>query len=123
MAGNILGGRSWYSYTADSGQVFSIQMDDSIAASVGAVLDDTNPSPPKRLEPRVVHCEAVVTGGIIKRKSVVVPLISAAVYATDTTATITIDGLAFQTTGRTGEKLTFPVNRGAVDPGDVDVVA
>lgn len=123
MAGNILGGRSWYAYTGDSGESYSIQMDDSLAEAVGAVLNDSNPAPPKRLEPRVVHCETVVTGGLLKRKSVIVPTPDGAEYATDTTTTITIDGLAFQTTGRTGERLTFPVNRGAVDPGDADVIA
>lgn len=123
MAGNVLGGRSWYAYTGDSGASYSIQMDDSLAAAVGAVLNDSNPAPPRRLEPRVVYCEAQVSNGDVKRKALIIPTPDGAEYATDTTTTITIDGLVFQTTGRTGERLTFPVNRGDVDPTDVDVIA
>lgn len=121
MAGNVLGGRSYYGYTSDSGDNYSILMDDSLAAAVGAVLNTLNPSPPRRFRPRGVYCEALTAGGL-KRKFIVIPTPAAAEYATNTTTQVEIDGLNFQTTGRKGERLSFPINSGDPDPGDADAI-
>lgn len=119
MAGNILGGRSYYQYQADDGSNYSLLLDDSNAAATGMVEDDSFPAPPRRFKPRVVFVERNL-GARIARKELVVPTSANAAYATNTTSNITIDTLAYTTTGRRGEKLSFPRNADPVDPGDID---
>lgn len=121
MAGNILGGRSYYAYTSDSGDLYSTVMDDSLAEAVGAVKSTLNPALPRRFKPRGVYCEVKTAVGV-KRKFIIVPTPDGAEYATNTTTQVEIDGLTYQTTGRRGEKMSFPVNRDDDDPGDVDVI-
>ena len=119
MAGNILGRRSYYAYTADDGTVYSLLLDDSLAAAVGATQNDANPSPPRRFKPRVLYAERIVNGDK-KRKELVVPVTTFAGYASNTTSVVTVDGVDFDTTGRRGESLSFPRNADAADPGDDD---
>ena len=119
MAGNILGRRSYYLYTSDTGDEFSILTDDSLAEAVGLVLNADNPAPPRRFQPRVLHVEFNSDAGL-KRKSLVIGDASQANYSSNTTSTVTIDGDNYQTTGRRGETLSFPRNADPVDPGDID---
>jgi len=119
MAGNILGGRSYYLYTDDSGATYSILQDDTLAAAAGAVLNDANPAPPRRFEPRGIFVEATV-GTRVKRKFLTAPLNTAALYNSNVTQNFTIDGVVFASTGRKGETLSFARNSDAADPGDED---
>ena len=119
MAGNILGARSYYGYIADSSTIYSIQMDDTLAVGVGATLDDSSPNLPRRFEPRVVFCEAIV-GGRTKRKQLVVTDPESVIWTSETTQNIDLDGVTFATTGKRGEKVSFSRNADSPDPGDED---
>ena len=121
MAGNIMGGRSYYGYTADSGVSYSILMDDSLAVATGCVLNDTFPAPPRRFKPRGVFVEKIV-GSRVKRKFLICPLASSDLYKLGVTQQFTIDTVVFDSTGRRGETLSFARNSDASDPGDEDGV-
>ncbi len=119
MAGNILGGRSYYLYTDDSGTDYSILQDDTLANATGGSLNDQNPAPPRRFEARGVYVEANI-GGRIKRKFLICPLVTSAFYNSNTTQVFNIDGVDYSSTGRRGEKLSFARNGDAQDVGDED---
>ena len=117
QSGNTLGPRSYYRYTADTGDVYKYLTDDTIALAVGAVLDDQAPDLPKRFRPRYVLAQAL-DSGTLYRKKIVCPTIGTPAYDTDQSTDITIDGLVFSTTGRVGEKQSFGNNPGPqVVPG------
>lgn len=119
MAGNILGGRSYYGYTDDNGTTYSILQDDTLANAVGAALDDTNPAPPRRFEARGVYVETIV-GTRTKRKFLICPLVTSAFYNSNTTQVFSIDGVDYSSTGRRGERLSFARNGDPQDVGDED---
>lgn len=119
MAGNILGRRSYYAYTSDTGNVYSVLTDDSLAAAVGLTADASNPAPPRRFQPRVLFVEFVSNAGL-KRKSLIIGDTAQANYASNVTSNVTIDGVVYQSTGRKGESISFPRNADAPDPGDDD---
>lgn len=108
MAGQTLGTRSFYAYTSDSGTVYSLLLDDTLAAIGGLTADDSNPSPPRRFRPRCVFVEGVVSGGIARKR--IVCSQTAALYDSETSGSVTIDGVSFSSTGRRGESLSFPRN-------------
>lgn len=120
MAGNILGGRSYYQYEADDGTNYSLLIDDSNAASMSMVADDSFPAPPRRFKPRVVFAE-VQLANRVARKQLIAPTGASAAYASNTTTAVTVDTVVYNTTGRRGETLSFPRNSDPVDPGDDDV--
>lgn len=109
MPANSLGARSYYGYTADSGDTYSYLTDDDLATSVGATLEDGNEPFPRRFKPRGVYVQATVAGKVL-RKFVICPDSTAAPYSQNTSATVTIDGTAFKTTGRRGESMSFANN-------------
>lgn len=119
MAGNILGRRSYYRYTSDTGTNYSILTDDTLAAAVGLVADASNPAPPRRFEPRVLFVEFNSNAGV-KRKELVIGDTTQANYSSNVSTDVVIDGVTFSSTGRKGEKLSFPRNSDAPDPGDDD---
>lgn len=119
MAGNILGGRSYYQYEGEDGTNYSLLVDDSNAAAMGMVADDSFPAPPRRFKPRVVFAE-VQLANRVARKQLIAPTGATAAYASNTTTVVTVDGVAYNTTGRRGETLSFPRNSDALDPGDDD---
>ena len=119
MAGNILGGRSYYAYTDDAGNMYSILQDDTLANAVGAVMDDSNPGPPRRFRPRGVHVETTA-GGRLKRKFLICPDVASGFYNSITTQAYDLNGLSFDSTGRRGESITFARNADAQDVTDID---
>lgn len=119
MAGNILGGRSYYGYTDDAGTEYSVLQDDTLAIAMGSTLNDSNPAPPRRFKPRGVYVEAQV-GNTVKRKFLIAPTVSTGFYASSTTTDFDIDGVTYSSTGRKGETLSFARNTGTQDPGDDD---
>lgn len=101
--GNSLGPRIWVKYIADSGANYAIQMDASIAASVEADFPASGtPNLPRRFKPRRLHLKSA--SGL--HKSVVVPSSSFDAYLSG--GNVTIDGVVFTATGRSGESHTFP---------------
>lgn len=119
MAGNILGGRSYYQYTDDAGNNYSLLQDDTLANAMGSVPNDSFQNPPRRFEARGVFVEANVNGRI-KRKFLIAPTVATGFYAANTTTTFNIDGVDYNSTGRKGEKVTFARNADAQDVGDDD---
>lgn len=106
MAGNTLGPRSVYKYTADSGTEYKYLTDDSLAQAAGAELNDSLPDLPPNFRPRIVHCQSA--DGI--RKQLIIPDIENDIYSSDVPQNVTIDGKVFRTSGRRGERVTFRVN-------------
>lgn len=106
MAGNLLGARRYYAYTSDSGVAYKYLTDLDLGTAIGATLNDTNPDFPRRFSPRVLYCKD--ENG--NRKKVIVPTVGNSAYAADASTTLTIDGVAFETTGRVGERLSFGSN-------------
>lgn len=103
--GQELGTRSYYGYTNDAGTVYSLLLDDTLAAAAGLAANDAGVSPPRRWKPRVVFVQSAAGN----RKELVVNA-GSALFNTDTSASVTIDGTVFNSTGRRGEKLSFPNN-------------
>lgn len=111
--GQFTGSRSKYVYTMDGGQDVILTLDDTLAA-LSTTLTAFNPASPgtavpapRRFKPRVVFWEGTAAGFEGKRKAIVVGDTSDTIYATQTGAALTVDGVAGRTTGRRGEKLTF----------------
>lgn len=107
MAGNRLGPRARVDYTSDTGEVYSLTTDASLAAASGLPLSTpgSGQAPPRRFKPRGVYCQATDAGVTARR---FVPCdADAAFYATDSTSNVTIDSEVFITTGRRGETLSF----------------
>lgn len=106
MPGNLLGQRGWYLYTADNGNQYSYQTDRDLAAAVGATLNASNQTLPRGLRPRGVYCQDADGN----RKFVICPSTTTAAYEADGSTTLTIDGTAFTTTGKRGERVRVPNN-------------
>lgn len=119
LSGNRLGPRERYIYESDEvGTVYILETDQDLAvaglgtgAGAPVVYDPANPPtgvticpPPRRFTPRTVFAEDPTSGA---RKNLIAFTPSAELYATSARSSVTIDGLAFTTTGRKGEKLTF----------------
>lgn len=112
MAGNTLGERRYYRYVDDGGDEFKYLTDEDLGAAMNATLNDTLPDLPRRFKPRYVLAEAVIDGQDVKKK-IISPTVDNTAYAANARTTITIDGTAFRTTGRVGEKRTFGANPAA----------
>ena len=119
LDGNRLGPKSKYIYNTDVTNVaYILTRDEDLAvAGVGSgttapvEFDPANPPsgvtltpPPKRFEPRGVYVEDPLSGA---RKFLVCFSADASLYAATSATSITIDSLAFTSTGRKGESLTF----------------
>ncbi len=108
-SGNTLGVRRYYKYVTDGGTEYKYQTDATLADAVGAELNDTLPNLPKRSTPRKLHIEATTAGDKV-RKSLVIPDPDFAGYKAEASTVVTIDGVNFGTTGRTGEQFSFGRN-------------
>lgn len=106
MAGNLLGERRYYAYTSDTGANYKYQTDEDLGAAIGATLNDTHPDMPKKFKPRGVY----VQNSDRKRKFIICPTLTNSIYAADASTQVTVDGTAFKTTGRIGEKRSFGAN-------------
>lgn len=108
--GQYTGERSTYEYTSDKDEKFFMVLDDTLGgiSQLNMPLaggDSTAGNPPKRFKPRVVFWQGVLDGREV-RKTLVCNRTSPA-YANRSIA-ITIDGVQGKTTGRRGERFTFP---------------
>lgn len=106
MAGNLLGVRRYYAYTSDTGEDYKYQTDEDLGTAIGATLNDTNPDFPKRFKPRGVYCKDADGNS----KFIICPTTTNSTYAADASTTLTIDTVAFKTTGRRGEARSFGSN-------------
>lgn len=111
--GQYSGARQSYVYETDSGEAYILLLDKTLGdlADTGLVPATADAAAgatpaPKRFKPRVVFWQGTL-GGRTVRKQVVCGTVTAALYASDVSQALTIDGAAGSTTGRRGEKLTF----------------
>lgn len=107
--GQFLGTRSAYVYTTDSEDLYIIQVDDTMASLAGTELEaytgQSGAKPiVKRFKTRFVYWEAKDRS---KRKRIICGKPDAALYAQETSSTVTVDGVEGFTTGRVGEKMTY----------------
>lgn len=106
MPGNRLGARATFSYTSDTGTVYRLETDENLGLAGGLEVADsgTGSQPPTRFEPRGLWCKSDAAP-VVRR---FVPCdVDFPAYASGVPTSITIDGEAFTTTGRVGEKLSF----------------
>ena len=107
MAGNTLGPRSYFVYPSDSGVNYNILTDDDNGLAGGLVKATAgNPRKPTGMKLRGVYVEGTVGGNLVRKFIACSP--TAAIYNTDISTAVTIDGTNFLTTGRKGEQLSFP---------------
>lgn len=106
MTGNRLGPKSDYAYIDDTGATFTITVDDNLATAAGlAGAVSGSARIPSRFKPRGVYVESVAAPVI--RKFVICGAVTAALYKSNGSQTVAIDGEDFTTTGRKGEQASF----------------
>lgn len=113
--GQFLGNRDSYVYTSETGALYVITTDETLGDLAGVGLDPYDPlnpgtavAPPKRFQPRGVYWQGTAVGFTTKRKFLVCGAGDATLYASSVRQAVTIDGVAGITTGRRGERLSFP---------------
>lgn len=110
--GQFLGKKGSYRYTADSGSVYVLRRDQTLATVNGADLppavvgDEGLSATPQGLKHRGVFWQAELNGRIV-RKFIICGSILSALYEKDTSSDLTIDGVPGYTTGKRGEQLSF----------------
>lgn len=107
--GQFSGARAGYEYINDEGTTYLLTLDETLGGIAGAGLSaatsaSTAGGAPSRFTPRVVFWQGTLSGRTV-RKSIVCNA-DGALY-TDTSQSLTVDGVAGVTTGRRGEKITF----------------
>jgi hypothetical protein len=118
MPVNIIGPKKKYKYTMDDGTVIKLRLDqtygDLAACGLTPVTTADNAiNKPSNFKPRVVFWQATAVPesdnepavGSVRRMLVCAPDSSA--YTSVDNFSITIDGVAGQTTGRRGETISF----------------
>lgn len=111
MAANEIGPRGKYKYIMDDGTVIKLRLDSTLGdiASCGLTpitTADNAGNKPTNFKPRVVFWTHTKADGSKMSKQLVCASDSAAFKSKDNFS-ITIDGLAGQTTGRRGEQISF----------------
>lgn len=119
LNGNRMGARQKYLYQSDDDDIYYILTTDTdlAIAGFGDVADapevyDPQVPPvtgtvcpaPRRFKPRRVHLKDPVSGAV---KHVIAFYPTATAYSRSVGEQVTIDGLAFTSTGRSGECLTY----------------
>lgn len=114
--GQFSGSKSRYVYETETvDEKFILTLDDSLVTP-GQALQPFDPAvpptgnvcpAPKRFKPRIVYWQATGAGFEGKRKQLVCGTNVATLYATQTPAALTIDGVEGITTGRRGEVQSF----------------
>lgn len=109
--GQYLGTRTTYNYQMENGDEIQLVLDTTIGSIasndlVPATTGDGSTPKPLRFEPRGVYWEGELDGA--KKRKFVPCNPTAPLYLSNTSTTLTIDGVAGRTTGRRGEKLSFP---------------
>lgn len=109
--GQFSGARKTYEYTNDLGAKYLLVMDETLATIGNNGLEEakvgTTAQPaPKRFSPRVVFWQGTLNNKPVT-KELVCGTTDAALYASNVSQALTIDGVSGVTTGRKGEKLSF----------------
>lgn len=110
--GQFLGKKGSYRYTADSGSVYVIRRDQTLATVNGVDLppavagDEGLSATPKGLKYRGVYWQGVL-GDRLVRKFIICGSILSPLYEKDTSSDLIIDNVPGYTTGKRGEQLSF----------------
>jgi hypothetical protein len=105
--GHTLGPKESVQYVADNGSTYLLKTSpDLVISNSGAVIGTVGGVAPKGFKPRAVFAQATI-GGKIVRKRLICFTTASTLYATSTPQVVTIDGEAFTTTGRLGERQRF----------------
>ncbi len=107
--GNRLGPRATFTYTTDSLEEVSYVQDRSVGLAVGNVLA-TNPGRPTSVRSRYLKARYVLVEQVSDptiRKRIVIGEADNTLFAADSSQTVTINSVVFQTTGRVGEAVSF----------------
>lgn len=123
--GQFTGARENYIYENDAAEEYIITTDATLGGLentglvVATAANATGASPaPKRFTPRKVYWQGELDGRVV-RKAITCGTAEAALYASDISQALTIDGIAGFTTGRVGERITF-LRLSAGDDGGTD---
>lgn len=113
--GNRLGPRGVFVYVTDGGTSFNIQLDLSVAEAVGNIQSTTNlptlrASGRKPIQPRYILLTLVSDPTITKRA--IICDVSLPLYDRDSGGTVTINSVAWNVTGRVGEKASYLIPTG-----------
>lgn len=110
--GQFLGKKGSYIYTADSGALYVLQRDQTLATVTGADLppatvnSDNLTATPRGLKYRGVFWQAELNGRIV-RKFIICGSVLSPLYEKDVSSPLTIDGVEGSTTGKKGEAVSF----------------
>lgn len=112
MALNQIGPKGKYKYTMDDGTVIKLRLDQTYGAIAECGLTaittgDNALNKPSNFKPRVVYWQAndLQDGKPVRREFVCA--IDSPAYTSVDNFSITVDGVAGQTTGRRGETISF----------------
>lgn len=117
------GTKAWHVYTDDKDNLWSVYMDTTLAALGGLPLATAGSVPaekPRRLKMRRTYYKAADSTskyrGFIPTGSTALTPTEGHVGWNNVSSAITVNGVACVTTGRTGEKNTFPIGTGSASP-------
>lgn len=121
--GQFSGTRGTYIYLADNGTTkYTLTLDDTLASLAGADLTKATTgnitgvsAAPKRFKPRIVHWKGTLNSKPVTKR-LVCGTTTATLYNKDVSQTLTIDGVAGSTSGRRGERMSFPTIGAAAAP-------
>lgn len=109
MVGNRLGQRATFVYTTDSLEEVAYTGDRSVGLAVGNILA-TNPGRPTSINNRYLRGRYVLlqlVSDSAVRKRVNIGAVDNVLFAGDSAQTVNINGVAWTTTGRVGEAVSF----------------
>ena len=110
-SGQTLGPKKKYKYDMDDGTSIRLKLDATLGDLPGTglsevTLTDDVQNKPTGFKPRVVFVQWIDADSNIRRKEIVCNA-AGTLYASNVEQNVTIDGEAFQTTGRRGETYSF----------------
>lgn len=109
--GQFTGPRKTYEYVSDSGTSFFLSLDSTLGDLTEVDLTEATEeteaqNKPTRFEPRAVYWQGEIDGRIVRKRLVCGS--DSALYASNKSEKLTIDDVEGKTTGRVGEKFSFP---------------
>lgn len=110
--GQFLGKKGSYIYTADSGALYVLRRDQTLATLPGVDLppatvnSDNLQATPQGIKYRGVYWQSELNGRLV-RKFIICGSVLSTLYEKDVSTDLTIDGVAGYTTGKKGEAVSF----------------
>lgn len=110
--GNLLGSRATFLYETDGGTSYNMLLDESVSSAVGNNLSTVNvaalrASGRRPIGPRYILLSLVSDPTV--RKTAIICDAANPLFARDAAGTVTINGVAWNITGRIGEQASFLV--------------